>query len=99
MNIFKMSSKEVRKESKLFRKTYFGSKVFYASKAPLAASLCFLLGVFSEMIESFLSTEEYSDNLFYVFFCCCFIYLCFYSITQLIYYKFLMKYIESKNNM
>ena len=99
MNIFKMSSKEVRKESKLFRKTYFGSKVFSATRAPLVVAIIFLLGVFSEMIEDFLSTEEYSDNLFYAFFCFCFISMCFYAITYLIYYKFLMKYIESKNNM
>ena len=97
MNIFKMSSKDVRKESKLFRKTYYGSKVFSASRAPLAVAVIFLLGMFSELVAMNLSVEEYSDNLFYIFSCCFFISFCFYAITYIMYYKCLMKYIESKN--
>ena len=97
MNIFKMSSKDVRKEIKLFRKTYFGSKVFSASRTPLAVAVIFLLGMFSELVAMYLSVDEYSDNLFYAFSCCSFISFCFYAITYIMYYKFLMKYIESKN--
>ena len=72
-------------------------KFFSASRIPLAVVVIFLLGMFSELVAMNLSVEEYSDNLFYIFSCCCFISFCFYAITYIMYYKFLMKYIESKN--